>query len=57
MIYKCEACRYMFAETVPVKRCPDCGKPFAVRPANKEEQEEYHRFRIEFGYEEPARVS
>ena len=56
-IYKCEACRYLFAETRLVKRCPDCGKPFVVRPATKAEQEEYHRFRIEFGYEEPARVS
>ena len=55
-IYKCKACRYLFEYSVTPERCPDCGKPF-IRIATPPEQEEYHQYRIEFGYEKPAKVS
>ncbi len=55
-IYKCTSCRYLFAHLHKPERCPDCGKSF-IRIATPQEQEEYHQYRIEFGYEEPAKVS
>ena len=55
-IYKCKACRYLFEHSGNSERCPDCGKRF-IRIATPLEQEEYHQYKIEFGYEKPAKVS
>ena len=54
-IYKCISCRYLFEYPHKPERCPDCGKRL-VKIATAEEQKEYHQYRIEFGYEEPAKV-
>ena len=54
-VYKCISCRYLFEHSHKPERCPDCGKRL-IRIATAEEQKEYHQYRIEFGYEEPAKV-
>lgn len=49
MIYTCENCNYTF-EAEDLSQCPDCGK-YTLRPATPEEDSEYHKIRIELGYE------
>jgi rRNA maturation endonuclease Nob1 len=52
MIYHCDSCHYLFEDS-EAKQCPDCGKA-KVRAATQQEQNEYKKLRIEFGYERPT---
>lgn len=47
MVYRCDACKFLFERIGEVTQCPDCGKPL-VREATDEEKEEYKRLREEF---------
>lgn len=48
-VYVCDSCHYLFEADDDIDRCPDCGKQ-NIRPASEQEQDEYLRLRIEFGY-------
>lgn len=50
MVFTCDSCHYSFEAGDKPDLCPDCGKPL-VRLATNAEESEYHKIRIEFGYE------
>ena len=46
IIYKCDACQFLFERTGKIEDCPDCGRD-GVRVATNEEQSEYMKIRAE----------
>jgi len=46
IIYKCDACQFLFERTGKIEDCPDCGRD-GVRVATNDEQSEYMKIRAE----------
>ena len=52
-VFVCDSCLFLFEGDRDMDRCPDCGSR-NIRRADREEQDEYWRLRMEFGYVKAA---